>query len=263
MASSRIVFLMYHELELPGRPLCQSEPGYVRYILSSKAFQAQIDWLRQAGWRGLCVGEALNYPAGNSVAITFDDGSETDLITAAPLLKERGFNATFYVTAGFLGKRGYLSPTQLRELSSMEFEIGCHSMTHAYLDDLEQSGLQLEIADAGKRLEDLIGKRVEHFSCPGGRYSAKALALAKEAGYRSLATSHAHANSPSTDPFELGRVAVMRDCTVGPFQQVCSGDALWKMRLKESTRGAAKKLLGNERYDRLRARWLGEGSSQD
>jgi len=33
MAASPIVFLMYHELELPGRKLSQSEPGYVRYIL--------------------------------------------------------------------------------------------------------------------------------------------------------------------------------------------------------------------------------------
>src|SRR5436190_1693999 len=112
MAGPNIVFLMYHELELPGRPLCQSEPGYVRYILSRSSFQSQMDWLQQNGWRGLCVSGALNYPAGNSVAITFDDGSETDLITAAPALRERGFNATFYVTTGFLGKAGYLSPTQ-------------------------------------------------------------------------------------------------------------------------------------------------------
>src|SRR5271165_3560159 len=104
MAGRDIVFLMYHELELPGRPLCQSEPGYVRYILSRDSFQSQIHWLRQKAWRGLSVSEALQYPAGNSVAITFDDGCETDLIAAAPLLKENGCNATFYITTGFLGK---------------------------------------------------------------------------------------------------------------------------------------------------------------
>jgi peptidoglycan/xylan/chitin deacetylase (PgdA/CDA1 family) len=253
MAPPSIVFLMYHELELPGRPLCQSDPGYVRYILMQASFQSQMDWLQHSDWRGLNVTEALNYPAGNSVAITFDDGSETDLITAAPLLKERGLNATFYVTAGFLGKPGYLSPPQLRELSSLGFEIGCHSMTHAYLDDLDQPGLQREISDAGKILEDLIGKRVEHFSCPGGRYNAKVLAQAEEAGYRSCATSHARANSRFTSPFQLGRVAILRGFSRDYFEKICTGDALWNMRFAESTRGAAKKLVGNALYDRFRA----------
>ena len=257
MAGSRIVFLMYHELELPGRRLCQSEPGYVRYIVAQSTFQSQLDWLRQNGWRGLCVSEALNYPSGNSVAITFDDGSETDLITAAPLLQERGFNATFYVTTGFLGKPGYLSLAQLRELSAHGFEIGCHSMTHAYLDDLDQPQLQREIADAGKALEDTIGKRVEHFSCPGGRYSVRALALAKKVGYQSVANSSAHSNSPSTDRFSLGRVAVMRDIDPFTFSQICSGNGLWKTRLGESTREAARKILGNDLYDRVRSRLLG------
>jgi len=256
MAPPRIVFLMYHELEPPGRPLCQSEPGYVRYILLQKSFQSQMDWLRQTNWRGLCVSEALNYPAGNSVAITFDDGNETDLITAAPLLKERGFNATFYVTSGFLGKPGYLSRAQVRELSSLGFEIGCHSMTHQYLDDLKQSALRHEISDAGKSLEDLIARKVEHFSCPGGRYSAEALATAKEAGYRSVATSHARANCPATNPFELGRVAIMRDLNRKRFEAICAGDALWKMRFAESTRDIARRLLGNDSYDRLRVRIL-------
>ena len=42
MAPSRIVFLMYHELELPGRKLVQSEPGYVRYILPIETFRSQM-----------------------------------------------------------------------------------------------------------------------------------------------------------------------------------------------------------------------------
>jgi peptidoglycan/xylan/chitin deacetylase (PgdA/CDA1 family) len=253
-----IVFLMYHELELPGRPLRQSEPGYMRYILSRDSFQAQIKWLQQNGWGGLCVSEALNFPAEKSVAITFDDGCETDLITAAPILRESGFNATFYITAGFVGKAGYLSPEQLRQLQSVGFEIGCHSMTHAYLNDLALPDLRREISDAGKKIEDIIGNRVEHFSCPGGRYDAKALAAAKDAGYRSVATSRAHANSSATNPFLLGRVAILRAMDNAGFQRVCTGDALRKMRWLESARGVAKKVLGNKLYDRFRARLLRE-----
>jgi peptidoglycan/xylan/chitin deacetylase (PgdA/CDA1 family) len=251
-----IVFLMYHELELPGRPLVQSDPGYVRYILARESFESQILWLKQNGWRGLSVSEALQYPKENSVAVTIDDGCETDLITAAPILKQNGFNATFYVTAAFIGEPGYLSATQLCQLHSLNFEIGCHSMTHAYLDDLGPDDLRREISDAGKKIANIVGQNVEHFSCPGGRYSAAAIEIAKESGYRSLAASRVHANSPATDPYLLGRVAIMRGTTNAEFERICTGDALAQMRWKESARGAARKLLGNAFYDRVRGRLL-------
>lgn len=258
MASPGIVFLMYHELELPGRPLIQSDPGYVRYILREATFRSQIDWLRKDGWRGLNVSEALRATAEKSVAITFDDGCETDLLAAAPILREAGFHATFYVTAGFLGQPGYLSTAQLRELSSSGLEIGCHSMTHAYLNNLDPDQMRSEIVAARLKLEDVTGSTVEHFSCPGGRYDNAAIALAKQAGYRSFATSRVYPNRPSTDPFHLGRVAIMRDTNQSAFEKICTGESLWKIRLGESLRASVKKTIGNAMYDRIRTAVLGQ-----
>src|ERR1041384_2350901 len=137
--TNRLVYLMYHELELPERALCQSDPGYVRYVLKADDFRQQIAHLRAEDMRGVSVGEAWSKTdeQGARVVITFDDGCETDLIVAAPVLKEAGFNATFYVTVEHLGRRGYLSVGQLRELSESGFEIGSHSLTHSYLHDLK------------------------------------------------------------------------------------------------------------------------------
>lgn len=256
MATPATAFLMYHELELPRRPLCQSEAGYVRYIIPETVFRGQMSWLRQNGWKGLSVGEALSYSSRNSAAITFDDGCETDLIAAAPVLKECGFGATFYVTAGFLGKTGYLSAAQLRQLSALGFEIGCHSMMHPYLNDLDESGVKHEVSDARSRLEDVTGKKVEHFSCPGGRYNEMTRRIVREAGYRSLATSRAYLNTRSTDPFLLGRVTVMRGIKDRDFPRICRGEALWKIRFGEFARGVSRKVLGNAIYDRARASLL-------
>jgi peptidoglycan/xylan/chitin deacetylase (PgdA/CDA1 family) len=252
MASRGIVFLMYHELELPGRTLVRSEPGYVRYILTEATFRSQIDWLRKNGWQGLSVSEALGSPARKSVAITFDDGCETDLTAAAPILREAGFHATFYVTAGFLNKPGFMTTSQLRELNSAGLEIGCHSMTHAYLNDLNSEQLNVEIAASRSVLEDMIGHKVEHFSCPGGPYNEQALAVAKQAGYRSFATSRPYAYLPTSDPFELGRVAILRHTSQTEFESICTGESLWRMRLSESFRNAVRKTLGNGIYDRVR-----------
>jgi hypothetical protein len=258
MSTSRIVFLMYHELELPGRKFCQSEPGYVRYILPADTFCRQLESMKQSGVRGLSVSEAIRYPAEPSVCITFDDGCETDLIAAAPALREFGFRATFYLTVGFLGTPGYMTTRQVRELDSLGFEIGCHSMTHAYLSDLAEPELKREIVDAKAQIEQIVGHSIDHFSCPGGRFGQRTLDVARMAGFQTVANSFFHANSPGTDLYDLGRIAMLRDQSLAEFSAICQGRGLWKKRMVHGSRRTAQKLLGNYAYDRLRAIILGE-----
>jgi peptidoglycan/xylan/chitin deacetylase (PgdA/CDA1 family) len=249
---------MYHELELAGRRLCQSDPGYVRYILPVDDFRRQMEWLKNSGWRGLNVTEAMRFPTGQSVCITFDDGCETDLIAAAPVLRDVGFNATFFLTAGFLGTPGYLSAEQVRELDGLGFQIGCHSMTHPYLSDLPDSELKREITDAKLQIEGMLGHSIEHFSCPGGRYDQRTLQIARQAGFATVSNSQFYANSSSTNPYELGRVAMLRDLTLDEFAATCRGRGLWKKRLHYEARRSVQRALGNRAYDHLRSVLLGE-----
>jgi peptidoglycan/xylan/chitin deacetylase (PgdA/CDA1 family) len=258
MAERRIVFLMYHELELSGRALCQSEPGYARYILPLATFSSQMEWIKQSDFRGLNVSQALTYPAQPSVCITFDDGCETDLIAAAPVLHEFGLSATFYVTTGFLDTRGYMSAAQLRELDSQGFEIGCHSMTHAYLSDVNEADLKREIVDAKSKIEQIVGHNIKHFSCPGGRYSNRTLDRARRAGFQTVANSEFRANTPSTNAYHLGRIALLRDLPISQFDSLCHGRGLWKKQLSHGARRGVQRLLGNKTYDRVRSALLGE-----
>jgi peptidoglycan/xylan/chitin deacetylase (PgdA/CDA1 family) len=249
---------MYHELELAGRKLCQSDPGYVRYILPIDNFRSQMEWLKNFNWRGLNVSEAIRYPAGQNVCITFDDGCETDLIAAAPVLRDCGFNATFFLTAGSLGTPGFLNAEQVRELDTLRFQIGCHSMTHPYLSDLPDSELKREITDAKLQIEEILGHSIEHFSCPGGRYDQRTLQIARQAGFATVSNSQFYANSTSTNPYELGRVAMLRDLSLAEFAATCQGRGLWKKRLQYEARHGAQRALGNRAYDRLRSVLLGE-----
>jgi peptidoglycan/xylan/chitin deacetylase (PgdA/CDA1 family) len=257
---AKIAYLMYHELEVPGRPLCDSDPGYVRYIVREASFRAQMQVLKTSEFQGVSVTQALGKLREKSVAITFDDGSETDLLVAAPILKEFGFSATSYVTASFIGKRGYLSPTQLRELAGYDIEIGCHSMTHAYLDDLTEADLRREITDAKDSLEQMTGKPVHHFSCPGGRWSPRVADIARKAGYTSVATSRISTNTASTDPFRLSRVAIMRGTTCDSFTNIIRGRQLWRLQLPDVARALVKKVAGNSAYDKFRALLLRRSS---
>lgn len=282
------VFLMYHELELPGRELCRSGPGYARYVISKSDFKDQVALLADRGFHGLNVSQAsarsssargeAQPPArteppsritpgasppivdsrvstGPEVVFTFDDGCETDLLVAAGLLGERGFGATFFLVAAWVGSRGYLSREQARALAAMKaepggFELGCHSMTHARLSHLSTAALRTEIVDAKDRLEQITGEPVIHFSCPGGSWSPEVARVAREAGYRSVSTSRIGTHTPRSDPYRLNRVAVLRGCR--NFLQVCRGHGVGRLRLEQIARSAVRSAVGESAYDRMR-----------
>lgn len=257
MAEFGTVFLMYHELALPGRALCNREPGYTRYVVSASDFRSQMERLAHEGWHGKNVTQAMQSFDNKSVCITFDDGCETDLLRSAPILQEFGFGATFYVTAGFVGKPGYLCEVQVRDLSRLGFEIGCHSLTHPYLTDIDSSRLHQETAEAKDQLERIAGVAVEHFSCPGGRWNLSVVETVKAAGFRTMSTSRTGMNFASTDRFALARVAVLKDTTVEEFMRTCRGQGLLWTQCQEQARDAIKRVLGNSTYDSLRSRILG------
>lgn len=256
--SKGIVFLMYHEVQAAGAGVVDESAGYRRYVVSKDQFASQLEIVAQGGFQGSNVSQSLAALSSGSkiVCITFDDGCASDLHVAAPLLVENNFNATFYVTVDHLGKDGYLTRTELRELSDLGFEIGSHSLTHRHLNDLGAQEIKSELAESKRALEEVTGKSVDHFSCPGGRVNAIVTEMALAAGYKSVATSQLGINSARSDVFALKRVAIKREMNLKTFARVCSGKGQFLMKSEDSLLGTGKRLLGNERYDRLRANLL-------
>jgi peptidoglycan/xylan/chitin deacetylase (PgdA/CDA1 family) len=146
----------------------------------------------------------------------------------------------------------------VRDLDAQGFQIGCHSMTHPYLSDLTELELKREVVDAKLQIEKIIGHAIEHFSCPGGRYDQRTLQMARHAGFVTVANSEFYANSSRTSPYELGRVAMLRDLSLEQFAATCQGRGLWKKRLQHQARRSAQRVLGNHAYDQLRAVLLRE-----
>lgn len=247
-----IVFLMYHELELPDREPRQRGAHARPYLLPVDTFRMQMRLLRSLGLRGLSVSEALQHPREPGVCITFDDGHETDWIAAAPILQEFGFHATSYVTSGFIGTAGCLTADQLRQLDVSGVEIGCHSMTHPFLTQVQNTDLPRELGGARRQIEQILGHPIEHFSVPNGRYDARTLAEAHRAGFRTVANSRPHANSSTTAPYELGRVPVVRDLALVDFADICTGHGLWRRQLADDARRDLRWLLGARGYSALR-----------
>jgi peptidoglycan/xylan/chitin deacetylase (PgdA/CDA1 family) len=245
--------LMYHEIQMAGRPLCYDEPGYKRYVLAEETIRRQVDWLRSEGFRGLGVSEVLDGRSdGPGVGLSVDDGCETDFLVLAPLFHSAGFRATFYVVSDAVGRQGYLAPSQIQEIIAMGHEVGCHSKSHAYLTDLTEKELRSEIRTAKDHLEQFTAVRVEHFSCPGGRWNRRVARFARLAGFRSVATSRLGLCYPRTNPYSLPRVAILDTTSDREFARLCYGDTLVARRLRDQALLLGRRILGNRLYDSVR-----------
>lgn len=248
--------LMYHEIGVPGRRPCDPSPGYLRYVVPVDEFRKQLEILRHEGIRGCSMTEMLDggTASASAIAITFDDGCQTDMSIAAPMLREAGFGATFFVVPGFLGRPGYLTAAGVRALAEQGFEIGSHGMTHRFLTALESQDLEEELSTSRRVLGEMSGTELQHLSCPGGRWSRTVADRAFTVGYRSVSTSRVGRNDPGRDRFGLARLAVRRGITTETFRRRCHGAGLTRERWRAALFATARRALGDTLYDSLQRR---------
>lgn len=251
------VCLMYHQV-LPGRPAAGSGDYFA---ISRESFSRQLDAIAAAGSRGCALRAALSTRAGRPVAITFDDGTIGHYQHAWPELVARQMTATFFVTTSWVGRPGYVTWSQLREMQQGGMEIGSHTRTHPFLSELDAAGVTDELGGAREEIDAALGQRTTAIALPGGDAPRRALRpLLAAAGYTVVATSRWGRNPG----FPTGAFPWIRRCTVrgasepSQFDRILGADFLLsaRHRLRESALGSLRGALGPSRYARWRRRVL-------
>jgi peptidoglycan-N-acetylglucosamine deacetylase len=114
------------------------------------------------------------------VTTSWDDGTRLDL-RLADLLNKYDLRGTFYIPRECeLGP--LLAPEEIKLISQTQ-EIGAHTLSHRYLNEIGRDEVKGEIAGSKEFLEEIINKPVNVFCYPGGCHTGVALAAVKEAGF--------------------------------------------------------------------------------
>ncbi len=121
------------------------------------------------------------------VVLTFDDASRSHYTNVAPLLKEYGFGATFFITEGFdfqTNKVDYLTWEQIKELHEDGFEIGNHTRDHLGITDKNVDKLAEQLEGIAARCDEHGIPRPVTFAWPGNAITEKGFATLSEHGIR-------------------------------------------------------------------------------
>jgi len=106
------------------------------------------------------------------ILITIDDAFSSFYEVAWPYLKREKIPFILFVSTESIGKNGYMSWDQIKELERENIAyIGNHSHTHDYLVDLRKDDFINDINTANKIFINNLGYNPIFFSYPFGEYS--------------------------------------------------------------------------------------------
>jgi peptidoglycan/xylan/chitin deacetylase (PgdA/CDA1 family) len=157
-----------------------------------------------------------------SLVITFDDGYRDNYELAAPILRDLGLPACFFIATDFIGsdqvtwwdresgiQSRWMDWEQVRALrTTYGFEIGAHTCTHPDLARLPLAEARKEIAQSKERLEAELNEPVTLFSYPYGRrdqVTHEVRQLVRSLALRCCPSAYGGAVNGNSDPYHLMR----------------------------------------------------------
>lgn len=201
---ARVPVLMYHEIA----------PGPNNLYVMPQELADHLEYLQQQGYTTIPLQHLYeSFTKGRQlpsrpVVLTFDDGYLSFAVSALPILRGRRFTATLFVITGLVGKPGYITWEQARQIAGAGMEVGAHTVTHPDLARVDVERQRREVSESRRVLEAELGQPVRFFAYPAGRYNDKTLSAVKEAGFFGAVTTVYGPATPAQDPLQWQRIRI-------------------------------------------------------
>lgn len=132
------------------------------------------------------------------ISIAFDDGYESVLTNAFPIMEEYDLKGIVFPISGYIGKTNdwdvtfgvnrvmHLTESQLITLSEHGWEIGSHSHLHRSFRWMKNDEIKDEVETSKRIIEEITEKEVNSFCLPFGDYTKAAVEIIENAGFINL-----------------------------------------------------------------------------
>lgn len=136
------------------------------------------------------------------VVLTFDDATASQYSIVAPLLKEYGFGATFFICEfppNFADTSKYMNWRQIREIDHMGFEIANHTRNHPKIASLTDDKIIEQLNYIERKCDSMKIRRPVTFAYPGYSLSLPVMKILQDKGYLFSRAGGGRPYDPATD----------------------------------------------------------------
>lgn len=182
-----VPILCYHRIR---NGLASDGANMKTYSVSPSQFAAQMKALHDNGFQTISPEQLYNYLANNGklppkpILITFDDTREEHYRIGAAEMKKYGFKGVFFIMTVSINRPGYMTKTQIKNLSDNGHTIGVHTWDHHLVTKYKGTDWDIQLVKPKKLLENITGKPVHYFAYPSGIWDKTAISKIKNSGYR-------------------------------------------------------------------------------
>lgn len=206
-----VPILMYHVINPP--PPGAKFPGL---YVPPEEFSEQVQALVHAGFHAVTMDQMLaNWTHGaplpsKPVVLSFDNGYQSQLTQAEPVLQEHGWVGVENIQlTGLPPSQGGLSRAQVAELVADGWELDTQGISHADLIAISPSALHEQVTLAREELQRRYHVPVNWFCYPSGHYDQAVVDEVKAAGFVGSTTVVPGWASPNQDSYRLPRLRVL------------------------------------------------------
>lgn len=217
-----LIFFMLPEPE--GFPILEyhqvtdapPEPGFEVYNVPPEEFSAQLDYLQAEGYTTITLQDFMRAVHGKKnlpdkpIVLTFDDGYADNYSTMLPILEAHSMTAVVYVITNEVGKAGYLTVDELKDMQRRGLEIGSHTSDHLPLTAQDKITQRRQVRESKIFLEWSGLETIYSLSYPNGAFNSELEEILREENYLTAVTGEAGLNNLQTNPFELYRVHIRK-----------------------------------------------------
>lgn len=214
-----LIILNYHEIlrDQLREGGDKSSPFAIRAV----DFLKQMDCIQQknipvvslADWKQKKVNSPL------SIALTFDDGHQSDYEIVCPKLMEYNYSASFFPILSAFGMDKRMNWQQIEEMARNGFLIGSHGVNHINLLQLDEATCLSELKKSKVQMENQIHQEVSLFSLPYGMYNSRILNQISEVGYAAALSTRVKINTDN-DAFLMHRVNIKQRTSLQEFEDL-------------------------------------------
>lgn len=203
--------LMYHVIN--PAPAGAKFPGL---YVSGEEFAEQMRALASAGFHAVTMDQLLaNWMhgtplPGKPVVLSFDNGYQSQLTNAEPVLHSHGWVGVENIQlTGLPPSQGGLSHRQVSQLVADGWELDTQGISHADLIAISPSALHEQVFVARQQLQRRYHVPVNWFCYPSGHYDQAVVEAVEAAGFVGSTTVVPGWASPSRDSYRLPRLRVL------------------------------------------------------